>query len=75
MILHFTIKVDDKTFHLQARNLDEREKWVSKNEEFIELHSNLNLLKDNSVSRNVEILIVDLNNIEKFPCLFTNSKS
>ena len=75
MILHFTIKVDDKTFHLQARNLDEREKWVSKIEELIELHSNLNLLKDNSVSRNVEILIVDLNNIEKFPRLFTNSKS
>ena len=43
----FTIKVDDKTFHLQARNLDEREKWVSKIEELIELHSNFNLFKDN----------------------------
>jgi hypothetical protein len=58
----FTIKVDDKTFHLQARNLDEREKWVSKIEELIELHSNFNLLKEN-VSRNVEILIVDSNNV------------
>ena len=35
----FTITVDDKTFHLQARNLDEREKWVSKVEKTIILHS------------------------------------
>lgn len=34
----FTIKVNDKTFHLQAKNLDEREKWVSKIEESIRLH-------------------------------------
>ena len=35
----FTITVHDKTFHLQARNLDEREKWVSKIEKTIRLHS------------------------------------
>jgi hypothetical protein len=35
----FTITVLDKTFHLQARNLDEREKWVSKIEKTIRLHS------------------------------------
>ena len=59
----FTIKVDDKTFHLQARNLDEREKWVSKIEELIELHSNFTLLKD-SVSRS------SVEGIEKFIYLF-----
>jgi hypothetical protein len=36
----FTITVDDKTFHLQARNLYEREKWVNKIEKAIRLHSN-----------------------------------
>lgn len=35
----FTITVDDKTFHLQARNLGEREKWVSKIERTIRLHT------------------------------------
>lgn len=35
----FTITVDDKTFHLQARNLDEREKWVSVIEKTIRQHS------------------------------------
>ncbi len=42
----FTIKVDDKTFHLQARSLDEREKWVAKIEESIDLHTNA-YLKEN----------------------------
>ncbi len=44
----FTIKVDDKAFHLQARNLDEREKWVSKIEESIELHTSSYLIRDNN---------------------------
>jgi oxysterol-binding protein-related protein 9/10/11 len=35
----FTITVDDKTFHLQSRNLDEREKWVSKIERVIRAHT------------------------------------
>ncbi len=38
----FTITVDDKTFHLQARNLDEREKWVTVIEKTIRQHSTLN---------------------------------
>ena len=37
----FTITVDDKTFHLQARNLDEREKWVSRIEKAIRTHATL----------------------------------
>lgn len=36
----FTINtIDEKTFHLQAKNLAEREKWVSKIERTIHLHS------------------------------------
>jgi len=35
----FTITVDEKTFHLQSKNLDEREKWVSRIERTIRLHS------------------------------------
>ena len=40
----FTITVDDKTFHLQARNLNEREKWVSKIERTIRTHTAANPL-------------------------------
>lgn len=36
----FTITVGDKTFHLQARNQDEREEWVSKIERAIRMRSN-----------------------------------
>jgi hypothetical protein len=36
----FTITVDDKTFHLQARNLSEREKWVNKIDRTIRMHAN-----------------------------------
>lgn len=35
----FTITSQDKTFHLQARTLSERQKWVSKIEKTIRLHS------------------------------------
>lgn len=35
----FTITVDEKTFHLQARNLDEREKWVNKIDRTIRYHT------------------------------------
>jgi len=38
----FTITVDEKTFHLQSKNLDEREKWVSRIERTIRLHSSKN---------------------------------
>jgi hypothetical protein len=48
----FTITVDDKTFHLQARNLYEREKWVNKIEKAIRLHSNTYKMSS-SLSRNV----------------------
>jgi hypothetical protein len=41
----FTITVLDKTFHLQARNLDEREKWVSKIEKTIRLHTSAGRIK------------------------------
>ena len=36
----FTITVDDKTFHLQALNPEDREDWVSKIERAIRIHSN-----------------------------------
>jgi hypothetical protein len=39
----FTITVDEKTFHLQSKNLDEREKWVSRIERTIRLHSSKNV--------------------------------
>uniref|UniRef100_UPI00358E1CC2 oxysterol-binding protein-related protein 9 isoform X3 n=1 Tax=Myxine glutinosa TaxID=7769 RepID=UPI00358E1CC2 len=35
----FTITVDQKTFHFQARNTDEREKWINALEETIHRHS------------------------------------
>ncbi len=40
----FTITVDEKTFHLQSKNLDEREKWVSRIERTIRLHSSKNAI-------------------------------
>jgi hypothetical protein len=51
----FTITVDNKTFHLQARNLDEREIWVSKIEKVIRFHStqsNGGSLKQKSKNKN-----------------------
>ncbi|XP_059613956.1 oxysterol-binding protein-related protein 9 [Phlebotomus argentipes] len=36
----FTITVDHKTFHFQARDADEREKWVSRLEDTILRHGN-----------------------------------
>lgn len=37
----FTITVDEKTFHLQARNLNERQKWINKIDRTIRLHSSV----------------------------------
>lgn len=51
----FTITVDNKTFHLQARSLDEREIWVSKIEKVIRFHStqsNGGLLKQKNKNKN-----------------------
>ena len=39
----FTITVDEKTFHLQSKNLDEREKWVSRIERTIRQHTTTNI--------------------------------
>lgn len=43
----FTITVDHKTFHFQARDGDEREKWVRRLEDTIRRHANRGRLYDN----------------------------
>ena len=52
----FTITVDEKTFHLQSKNLDEREKWVSRIERTIRLHST----KSNQMLNNLDFAAADL---------------
>lgn len=57
----FTITVDDKTFHLQARNLDEREKWVGKIERTIRVHSTSNQTNSSIKSKSILSDIVEKN--------------
>jgi hypothetical protein len=60
----FTITVHDKTFHLQARNLDEREKWVSKIEKTIRLHSSSS--NKLSLSANSHRYVINEQNTDNF---------
>ncbi|CAH8676759.1 unnamed protein product [Schistosoma rodhaini] len=54
----FTITVDHKTFHFQARNSDERQKWLDALQEARDLHTqNYALLNQGSVSGSYRIPI------------------
>ncbi|KAL7735928.1 hypothetical protein ACLKA6_002371 [Drosophila palustris] len=46
----FTITVDHKTFHFQARHTDEREQWVRRLEDTIRRHANRSRLWDSQSS-------------------------
>ncbi|KAH8327327.1 hypothetical protein KR074_010199, partial [Drosophila pseudoananassae] len=46
----FTITVDHKTFHFQARHSEEREQWVRRLEDTIRRHANRSRLWDNQSS-------------------------
>ena len=51
----FTITVDEKTFHLQSKNLDEREKWVSRIERTIRQHTASSAASSSSNSANTNV--------------------
>lgn len=51
----FTITVDHKTFHFQARDADEREKWVRRLEDTILRHANRRAAWDQQQMQNNSI--------------------
>ena len=77
----FTITVDEKTFHLQSKNLDEREKWVSRIERTIRLHSSkgasigVTTKSDNDLNKSFNSnLTSSLNSNDQFNSLINTSQ-